>query len=73
MDKQALLSTLSESDRIIVNLYEAGVGQKSIAKKIGITHSYVSKHLERLLELIEADIFIWVYYHLVTGMERRKK
>ena len=35
LDKQALLSTLSGSDRIFVKLYEAGVGQKSIAKAIG--------------------------------------
>ena len=52
MDKQALLSTLSKLDRIIVKLYEAGVGQKSIAKKIGKTQSYVSKRLERLLGLM---------------------
>ena len=55
MDKQALLSTLSKLDRIIVKLYEAGVGQKSIAKKIGKTQSYVSKRLERLLGLIEVE------------------
>lgn len=55
LDKRALLFTLSNSDRIIVNLYEAGVGQKSIAKKIGKTQSYVSKRLERLLDLFEAE------------------
>lgn len=55
LDKQALLSTLSKSDRIIVKLYEAGVGQKHIAKKIGKTQSYVSKRLERLLDLIESE------------------
>ena len=55
LDKKALLSTFSKSDRIIVQLYEAGVGQKYIAKKIGKTQSYVSKRLERLLDLIEAE------------------
>ncbi len=55
LDKQALLSTLPKSDRIIVKLYEAGVGQKFIAKAIGKTQSYVSKRLERLLDLIEAE------------------
>ena len=55
LDKKALLSTFSKSDRLIVKLYEAGVGQKHIAKKIGKTQSYVSKRLERLLDLIEAE------------------
>ena len=55
LDKQALLSTLSKSDRIIVKLYEAGIGQKSIAKAIGKTQSYVSKRLERLLDSIEFE------------------
>ena len=55
MDKQTLLSTLSKSDRIIVKLYEAGVGQNLIAKKIGKTQSYVSKRLERLLDLLETE------------------
>ena len=53
--QKALLSTFSKSDRLIVKLYEAGVGQKHIAKKIGKTQSYVSKRLERLLDLIEAE------------------
>ena len=39
MDKQALLFTLSKADRIIVSLYEAGVEQNLIAKKIGKTQS----------------------------------
>ena len=55
MDKQALLFTLSKADRIIVSLYEAGVEQNLIAKKIGKTQSYVSKRLERLLDLIEFE------------------
>lgn len=55
IDKQALLSTLAKSDRKIIELYEAGIGQKSIAKKIGKTQSYVSKRLERLLDLIEYE------------------
>ena len=55
LDKKALLSTLSQSDRIIVKLYEAGVGQKQIAKAIEKTQSYVSKRLERLLDLIESE------------------
>ena len=55
LDKQALLSTLSKSDRVIVKLYETGVGQKSIAKAIGKTQSYVSKRLERLLDAIEFE------------------
>ena len=55
LDKKALLSTLSQSDRVIVKLYEAGIEQKHIAKAIGKTQSYVSKRLERLLNLIEAE------------------
>ena len=55
LDKNALLSIFSKSDRIIVKLYEAGVGQKQIAKAIGKTQSYVSKRLERLLDLIERE------------------
>lgn len=55
LDKQALLDTLPKPDRIIVKLYEAGVEQKSIAKRIGKTQSYVSKRLERLLDLIEVE------------------
>jgi len=55
MDKQALLAILSKLDRIIVRLYEAGIGQKRIAKVIGKTQSYVSKHLEKLLNVIEAE------------------
>lgn len=55
IDKQALLSTLSKADRIIVSLYEAGVEQNLIAKKIGKTQSYVSKRLERLLDLLETE------------------
>lgn len=53
--KQALLSTFSESDRKIIELYEAGIGQNRIAKVIGKTQSYVSKRLERLLDLIEYE------------------
>ena len=55
MDKQELHSTLSKTDRIIVKLYEANYGQKLIAKTIGKTQSYVSKRLERLLDLIEFE------------------
>ena len=55
LDKKALLSTLSKSDRLIVKLYAAGVGQKQIAKAIDKTQSYISKRLERLLDLIEAE------------------
>ena len=55
LDRQALLSTLSKSDRLIVKLYEAGVGKKQIAKKIGKTQSYISKRLERLVDLIEFE------------------
>ena len=33
LDKKALLSTLSQSDRIIVKLYEAGVGQKQMQRQ----------------------------------------
>lgn len=47
--------TLSKSDRLIVKLYAAGVGQKQIAKAIDKTQSYISKRLERLLDLIEAE------------------
>lgn len=55
MDKQALLATPSETDRKIIELYEADIGQKNIAKIIGKTQSYVSKRLERLLDLIEYE------------------
>lgn len=55
MDKQGLLSTLSKTDRIIVKLYDVNYGQKLIAKIIGKTQSYVSKRLERLLDLIEFE------------------
>lgn len=55
LDKKAVLSTFSKSDGIIVKLYEAGIGQKHIAQKIGKTQSYISKRLERLLDLIEVE------------------
>lgn len=55
LDKQSLLSTLSEADKKIIELYDAGIGQKHIAKEIGKTQSYISKRLERLLDLIEYE------------------
>lgn len=55
MDKEAVIKSLPAEDRIIVKLYEAGIGQKVIAKAIGKTQSYVSKRLERLLDVIEAE------------------
>ena len=55
LDKQALLATLSDSDIKIIELYEKGIAQKYIAKEIGKTQSYVSKRLERLLDLIEFE------------------
>lgn len=55
IDKAALFSTLSKTDRLIVKLYEAGFGQKYIAKKIDKMQSYVSKRLVRLLDLIEYE------------------
>lgn len=66
LDKKALLSTLSKTDRIIVKLYEAGVDQKHIAKAIGKTQSYVFKRLERLLDLIESE-------HLNDGSRTKKE
>lgn len=55
LDKQALFSTHSEADKKIIELYGMGIGQKRIAKVIGKTQSYVSKRLERLLDLIEYE------------------
>lgn len=55
LDKQALLFALSEADKKIIELYEMGIGQNRIAKVIGKTQSYVSKRLERLLDLIEYE------------------
>lgn len=55
IDKQALLSAFTQTERIIVQLYEEGVSQKYIAKQIGKTQSYVSKKLEKLLDKIEYE------------------
>ena len=55
MDKDAVLKKLTPEDRIILEAYESGYKQKSIAKAIGKTQSYVSKRLEKLLNLIEYE------------------
>ena len=55
MDKDAVLKKLTSEDRIILEAYESGYRQKSIAKAIGKTQSYVSKRLEKLLNLIEYE------------------
>ena len=47
--KEDFFSTLSETDREILNLYEKGFNQKEIAQRLGYkTHSAVSKRMKTL-------------------------
>ena len=47
--KEDFFSTLSETDREILNLYEKGFSQKEIAQRLGYkTHSAVSKRMKTL-------------------------
>ena len=47
--KEDFFSTLSETDREILNLYEKGFNQKEIAQRLGYkTHSAVSKRMKTM-------------------------
>ena len=47
--KEDFFSTLSETDREILNLYEKGFNQKEIAQRLGYkTHSAISKRMKIL-------------------------